>query len=487
MTRQSTIPYFPLTTLARRVTIITMFMVCALSSPAQTAFSDLVQSFIHVQDSVIAIQNVTVIDGTGASASHNQTVLIRHGRIAALGPDVPLTGSTRVIDGTGKTVIPGFVMLHEHMFYSTPFKDNFSISEMPWTFPRMYLAGGATTVRTAGSIQPLTDLNMKKWIERGEMPGPDIDVTSPFITTEEVGIPQINPLLEGQDPAELVNFWADQGVTSFKVYVTITRDDLKKVVNAAHARGLKVTGHLCSVTYQEAAELGIDNLEHGFYMASDFIPDKVPDQCDPFSRSRSLRALDVDSEQMKTLMQVLIDHQVAVTSTLPVFVPYKNREVVLGGGFDALEHDFQRKLTENHAVRSEREQPATLEYFRKQMAWEKQFYDMGGLLVAGTDPTGAGRVIAGYANQYVPQLFVEAGFSVPEAIKVCTLHGARYLERDAEIGTIETGKRADLILLDGNLSNDVANIRNIEIVFKNGVGFDSKKLYESVKGLVGTN
>ena len=289
--------------------------------PAQEAFSDLVQYFVRTQEPVIALRNATIIDGTGTEASHAQTILIRDGMIAAVGPvgTVNIPESAQVIDCTGKSVIPGFVMLHEHMFYSTPFKDKFSISEMPWTFPRMYLAGGATTIRTAGSIQPLTDLNIKKWIDRGDMAGPDIDVTSPFITTEEVGIPQINPLLEGQDPAELVHFWADQGVTSFKVYVTITRDDLKSVCSAAHSRGLKVTGHLCSVTYGEAAELGIDDLEHGFYMASDFIEDKVVDMCDPFSRSRTLRGLDQNSDQMKEMMQVLIDNDVAVTSTLPVF------------------------------------------------------------------------------------------------------------------------------------------------------------------------
>ncbi|MDX1406692.1 MAG: amidohydrolase family protein, partial [Saprospiraceae bacterium] len=461
--------------IARSCTMLALVLMSAQAISAQAPFSDLVQAFIHTQDPVIALRNATVVDGTGGPVQYNQTILISNGRIAAVGPaaELPMTESATVIDCRGKTVIPGFVMLHEHMFYSTPFKDKFSVSEMPWTFPRMYLAGGATTIRTAGSIQPLTDLNMKKWIQRGEMPGPDMDVTSPFITSEEVGIPQINPLLEGQNPAELVNFWADQGVTSFKVYVTITREDLKQVVEAAHARGLKVTGHLCSVTYREAAEIGIDDLEHGFYMASDFIEDKLPDMCDPFARSRTLRSLDVESAQMKALMQVLIEHQVAVTSTLPVFVPYKDREIVLGGGFDALEQDFKQKLSVDHATRAEREQPATLAYFQKQMAWEKQFYDMGGLLVAGTDPTGAGRVIAGYANQYIPELFVEAGFSIPEAIRICTLHGAIYLERDDEIGTIEAGKRADLILLDGDLSQEISKIRNIEIVFKNGVGFDS--------------
>ena len=113
------------------------------------------------------------------------------------------------------------------------------------------------------------------------------------------------------------------------------------------------------------------------------------------------------------------------------------------------------------------------------------FYDAGGLLVAGTDPTGAGDVIPGYANQRTVQLLIEMGLSIEEAVKVCTYNGALYLERDGEIGTIEQGKRADMILIKGNPSVDIEAFRQMTIVFKNGIGYDSQKLFESVKGWVG--
>ena len=121
------------------------------------------------------------------------------------------------------------------------------------------------------------------------------------------------------------------------------------------------------------------------------------------------------------------------------------------------------------------------------MVWEKQFYDAGGLLLAGTDPTGSGRTVAGYGSRREIELLVEAGFTPLQAVKIATLNGAVYLGRNKEIGSIEKGKQADLVVLDGDLEKDIKNIRNTEIVFKKGIGFDSKKIFESVKGKVGLN
>ena len=110
---------------------------------------------------------------------------------------------------------------------------------------------------------------------------------------------------------------------------------------------------------------------------------------------------------------------------------------------------------------------------------------MGGEIVVGTDPTGAGRTIAGYSNQRLIELLIEAGFNIEVAIKLSTLNGAIYLGVDKETGSVEVGKKADLILINGDLLNDVSKIREMEIVFKNGVGFNSKKIFESVKGKLG--
>jgi imidazolonepropionase-like amidohydrolase len=119
------------------------------------------------------------------------------------------------------------------------------------------------------------------------------------------------------------------------------------------------------------------------------------------------------------------------------------------------------------------------------MTWEKQFYDAGGLLVCGTDPTGSGRTIAGYGSRREIELLVEGGFTPVQAIKIATLNGAKYLEKDKSIGSVEPGKNADLVLIYGDPENNISDIRKTETVFKKGVGFNSKKIFESVRGKVG--
>jgi imidazolonepropionase-like amidohydrolase len=458
----------------------------ALHSQAQQ-FTPQVSEYIKVNAKVLALTDAKVIDGTGKPARLHQTVILRDGRIEQIGDSkkVKLPKDAEVINCSGKTLIPGFVMLHEHLYYTMPLDGYFNIAEMPATFPKLYIAGGATTIRTAGSIEPQTDLALKRMINEGKLIGPDMDVTAPYIERAAFDIPALNVIKDEQEAAASVNFWANKGCTSYKMYMHATKGDLEAVVREAHKRNLKVTGHLCSLTYQEAAELGIDNLEHGFMASTDFVQDKQENEC-PAAARQSLLNLDVNSPQIKELIQLLISKGVALTSTLPVFEPYTNREVVLGGGIDALVPQVRETILKRWEA-GQNKDSASIALFKKELAWEKQFYDAGGLLVSGTDPTGAGRTIAGYANHRQVELLVEGGFTPVQAIKVSTLNGAIYLGREKEIGTIEAGKKADLVLIGGDLEKDINQIRKTEIVFKNGVGFDSQKIFESVKGKVGLN
>ncbi|WP_242918950.1 amidohydrolase family protein [Pontibacter liquoris] len=458
-----------------------------LSAGKAQNFTPKVNEFIKVKANVIALTDATVLDGSGAPARQHQTVILRNGRIEQVGnaKKIKLPKEAEVINCTGKTLIPGLVMLHEHLYYTKPLDNYFNIAQMPGTFPKLYLAGGATTIRTAGSIEPQTDLALKRMIQEGKLIGPDMDVTAPYIEEAALDIPALNTIQGPEDAARSVNFWADKGCTSFKMYMHATKADLAAVVREAHQRHMKVTGHLCAITYREAADLGIDNLEHGFLASTDFAENKKEDDC-PANARKSLQNLAVNSPEMKELQQLLISKGVAVTSTLPVFEPYTNREAVLGGGEAALVPEVRKKIVANWQA-AQHKDSASAALFQKELAWEKQFYDAGGLLVAGTDPTGAGRTIAGYANHRQVELLVEGGFTPAEAIKICSLNGAIYLGREKEIGTIEKGKKADLVLINGDLSKDIKQIRQTEIVFKNGVGFDAPKIFESVQGIVGLN
>lgn len=451
----------------------------------KTVNNQALSSLIDVQADTLAITNVKVVDGTGKPAKADQNIIIINGRIAKLGntSSVKIPKKVKTINGQGKTVIPGMIMMHEHLFYGKAVSPYYLALQMPVSFPQLYLAGGVTTMRTAGSVEPQTDLTLKKWVKTGKIAGPDIDVTGPYIEREGLMVPEILAIESPLTAEKMVNYWADMGCTSFKVYMNITKEDLAATIATAHKRNIKVTGHLCSVTYREAAELGIDNLEHGFFASTDFIGDKKENKC-PGNVNASLTRLAVDSEEMKELMQFLIDKKVTITSTLPVFEPYTGREVIPGGGAAALAAPVLETVKKRYDMMAGKDVEYT-ELFKKQMAWEKQFVTMGGKLIAGSDPTGAGRVIPGYANRHSLELLTEAGFSFPEAVKITSLNAAEYLGIEKRTGTIEAGKEADLVLINGDPEKNIKEVLNTEIVFKKGVGYDSKKLFEQAAGKVG--
>lgn len=464
-----------------------IFLFCTFITTAQE-FSPQVKAFIINDNNSFAISNITIIDGTGDALKQNQSIIVQAGKIIELGSsdDVNIPSEIKVIDGTGKTLIPGLVMLHEHMFYTKPFENWFSVGQMTFTFPRLYLAGGVTSMRTAGSIQPQTDLNVKKWIDEGLMTGPKMHITGPFIEREGPKVPELGFIGNNDEVSKIVNYWADKGVTSFKGYNNITKEDLRVCVEEAHKRGLKVTGHLCSLTYEEASNIGIDNLEHGFMASTDFAEDKEENICDPFSARKGLREADENGDKINSLIDLLIKNNTVITTTPNVFEPYTGREMVPGGGFDALAPQIQERIKLGYD-RAQGKDDASLKMFNKNLVWVKRFHDKGGLLVAGTDPTGAGRTVAGYANRRTIEILVEAGFTLEETIKIATFNGAKFLEIEDKVGTIAVGKIADFVLINGSLEGDIKNIRDMEIVFKNGIGFDSKKLFRSVKGQVGLN
>jgi imidazolonepropionase-like amidohydrolase len=449
-------------------------------------FSDNSKRFISFQEESFAITNVTLLDGKGSSPQSLMTVLVKNGKIVETGSTnkISIQSGIKIIDGKGKTLLPGFVMLHEHIFYTKLFENEFNVVNMTNTFPRMYLAGGVTTMRTAGSVSPNTDLNIDRLIKEGKMIGPKMDVTGPFIERAGLSIPQLPVLPTDQQAGATVDYWANLGATSFKVYMHISKNDLKQVVEHAHARNFKVTGHLCSVTFSEASEIGIDNLEHGFMASSDFVTDKQSDLCDAFKQRASLLSLDKDDARMTALMKSLIQRGTTITTTPAVFAPSTNYEMVLGGGEQALHPDILKDLKMRYD-RNVGKDSSAVKLFQKELYWIKKFYDMGGKLVVGTDPTGAGRTIAGYSNLWSLEILVKAGFTLPQAVMLCTLKGAEYLKRDKEVGSIEKGKAADFILVDGDLTTDVNNIRKIQWIFKDGIGYDSKTIFESVKGKVG--
>jgi enamidase len=292
-------------------------------------------------------------------------------------------------------------------------------------------------------------------------------------------------LRDAEDARKQVVYWADMGATSLKAYMNITRAQLGAAVEEAHKRGIKVTGHLCSVTYSEAADLGIDNLEHGFFASTDFVTDKKPDECPgQGAGQRTVAILDENSEPFKVLVKKLVDKKVALTSTLTVFETFTPGRPK-PPGLEVLVAPLRELYDRAYTRVSADAQSNYAKLFPNGMRLERAFVRAGGMLIAGTDPTGSGGVIPGYSNQRQVELLVESGFTPLEAIQIATLNGAKYLGREARIGSIAPGKQADLVIVNGNPAASIADIRNVETVFRRGVGYDPKKLIESVAGRVG--
>lgn len=472
--------------------IITSFYLVLLlfiSTPAQSpqTLSPEVRDFVQVDAPIIALTHARLIDGTGAAAKDDQTIIISNGKIQMVGnaASVQVPADAKVIDLTGKSVMPGLVMLHEHMFY--PAGRLVLFNELGWSFPRLYLAGGVTTLRTAGSVEPYTDLNIKKLIDTGKIPGPHLNVTGPYLDGEGSFATQFHVLKDPDDARRMVEYWSDQGATSFKAYMYITRAELGAAVTAAHKRGIKVTGHLCAVGFREAAALGIDNLEHGIVVDTEFVAGKKPDVCPAQSETvLTLTKLDIASAPVQEMIRDLVAHHVAITSTLAVFealVP--GRPPLQPRVLNAMTADARAQYLLARTVGAERKDSPWAVALQKEMQFEYAFAKAGGMLLAGTDPTGNGGVLAGFGSQREVELLVEAGFTPLEAIRIATANGAEYLSISDHTGTIAVGKQADLIVLAGDPSKNIADIEKVETVFKDGIGYNSAKLIDSVRGSVG--
>lgn len=473
--------------LAAVAVFVTVWAAGHARAQSNSKMSAEVQKYVRVSAPTIALTHVRVVDGTGAAPKENQTIVISGDKIESVGDAASATvpSGAQILDLNGYTVIPGLVGMHEHLVYPTGRMPLYG--EMAYSFPKLYLAGGVTSIRTAGSLEPYTDLELKHEIDAGQIPGPKMDVTGPYLEGVGSFTPQMHELTGADDARRMVNYWSEEGVTSFKAYMHITREELAAAIEAAHARHLKITGHLCSIGFREAAALGIDNLEHGLLVDTEFNPHKVPDKCDDPETFPTLAKLDLDSAPVQDMIKDLVAHHVAVTSTLPVFETFvANRPPLEPRLLEVLLPEAQIDyLAARARVASNPRYTHGQVLFKKEMDFEHMFATAGGLLMAGEDPTGYGGVVAGFGDQRGLELLVEAGFTPLEALRIYSYNGAQFLGELDRIGTIAPGKSADLAVVHGDPSEYISDIQKTEIVFKDGVGYDSAKLIEAVRGSVG--
>lgn len=468
--------------------IATFSVGVAVSMGQALELSSPVRQFVSVDASVLALTHIRLIDGTGAPTLEDQTILIVDGRVEAVGDvlDVPIPEDAEILVLDGHTAMPGIVGMHEHLFYPAG-SDPALYPTLGVSFPRLYLANGVTTMRTGGSMEPFLDQNIKQRIDAGKMVGPKIHLTAPYLEGQGSPILQLHQLNGPEEARAMVNYWADLGFTSFKAYNYISRAELRAAVEEAHKRGLKITGHLCSIGFTEAAEIGIDNLEHGLRTNTEFTPGKKLDEC-PQGRdtSRTLASMDIQSPEIQETIRKLVEYGVAITSTLVVNeAALSDRPIMSQRALDTMSADAQANFFSRRARAAFNPNALSIVLFRKEMEFQYAFAKAGGLLVAGVDPTGNGGALPGFGDLRNIELLVEAGFTIEEAIQISTANGAKLLGESKRIGTITVGKQADLVIVDGNPAADVSEIMNVRTVFKDGIGYDSLRLIDSVRGAVG--
>ena len=476
-----------------------LLLLLALATQRPDSLGAAVRKVVRVSSARVVLEHVNIIDGTGAPATPDRNITIEGGRISgvAAGADVPPADGTTILDLRGYSVMPGIVGMHNHLIYmSRPnlAADNTTdgpalFQQMSFSATRLYLANGVTTMRTTGSPEPNTDIKLKRAIDAGVLPGPHLDVTGPYLDGPGGNL-QMPELTGAKDARDAVAYWADRGVTSFKAYAHITREELRAAIAEAHRRGLKVTGHLCSVTYDEAIALGIDNLEHGFSANTALDPDKKPDTCSASGGDYTLMQMSPGGTEANRLIASLVAHHVAITSTLPLRAAAAAREASDTGPPLRVEVWQAMSPSARQAYVVWRDQPRPRQSdvaarLRREMDLERAFVAAGGLLLAGPDPVGLAGNIPGFGDQREIELLVEAGFTPVQAIRIATLNGATFLGRQSHIGSIAVGKNADLVVMKGDPATRIADIENVEIVFKDGVGYDTAKLLESVRGRYG--
>jgi imidazolonepropionase-like amidohydrolase len=457
-----------------------------------------------LDDAQFALVGVDLIDGTGAPLRPDMTVVVRDGRIAAVGPraTTPVPDGARAIELAGHVLTPGFVLMHEHLFYPVSYSPRgfayTNIGSAFESFPALYLAGGATTIRTAGSVSPYADVNARDAVRAGRQWGPDMALTAPFVNGPQLMFMQMRNLRTPAEVARFVAHWHGQGMDSFKAYMSLQPAQLGALVRAAHQRGAKVTGHLCATSYEEAARLGIDNLEHGFWAATDFMARRTPGECDFGAAWQSLEALQPDDPRIDRLIRLLVQRKVALTSTPAVLEPYDGADGEAGHDHGAapglcvlappLRDAVIAGARERSAQQSDAQRARRQALSDKMLALELRFAAAGGLLMLGTDPTGDGHVVPGYGGLRAMQLLQRAGLAPEQVVKVASLNGATYLGRQREIGSVVPGKRADLVLLrreGAATAIDLWSMPQLRWVFKAGVAHDAAALVRSVEGMAG--
>jgi imidazolonepropionase-like amidohydrolase len=427
------------------------------------ALSEITKGIPGSRASTLAIVGATLIDGTGTAPVPDAAVVIRKGRILAAGPhsSVKIPRGARILDARGKTILPGLWDMHAHF------------EHVEWG--PIYLAAGVTTVRDCGNeLEFITAV--RDAVEQGRGLGPRlllagvVDGSGPLA----LGVERV-------DTPEQARMWTDRyhaaGFQQMKIYSSIKLENLKAVAEEAHRLGMTVTGHVPEgLTGYQTIPAGQDQINHISYIAA-MMQKPLAEDASRADRRNAAANLDLNSQQAQKALTFLKEHHTVVDPTIALFELFTGTTAKPPASFEPgiakIPPELAQQLTDVAPPNENTEIGEKI--FKKSVAIVGALHRTGVPIVAGTD-----QAVPGHSLHRELELYVEAGFTPMEAIQAATIVPARVMGLDKDTGTVEKGKRADLILIGGNPLEDIRNTRNVEYVFTNGTMYHAAELWQSV-------
>jgi imidazolonepropionase-like amidohydrolase len=391
----------------------------------------------------VILEGATLIDGTGALPKPNTTIVIDGNRIVFVSNNTADNfdlnfSAANSVNLTGKYIIPGLFDMHAHV--ANVLKDSYNQSESEYAL-RMLLTHGITTIRNPGGPTEQS-VALRDNVSEGRIIGPQIFTAGQLLNTPQIPVPFVEKRVQTeQDVRQEVRTQVVAGVDYIKLYVGLTPDLVKAAIDEAHFYGKKVIGHLYMTSWTDAANLGIDALTHGVpvspFLLSEADQQKFLESSDhPFNHLLWLDLLDLNGPEINNMISALVSNDIPVDPTLDIY------EIIT-------------KESEHHYL------------WPKVLQLTKMLYDNGVTILSGTDIPNFD-LVPGASLHHELEILVEAGIPPLEVIKIATRNGAQALGIEEDVGTIESGKQADMIVLSDNPVNEINNTKKIEAVINNG-------------------
>jgi imidazolonepropionase-like amidohydrolase len=434
------------------------FFVTKAAADNMAALAQIAERMSPARKGALAVTNATLIDGTGRGAVADAVVVIEGGRVTAAGPraSVKIPKGARVLDAGGGYLMPGLWDMHAHF------------EQVEWG--PVYLAAGVTTVRDVGNeFEFITAV--RDAIRSGRGLGPRILLAGVVDGRGPISL-GVNVADTPEEGRAIVRRYHDAGFEQMKIYSSVKPDVLKAVAAEAHALGMTVTGHIPEgMNAFQGVEAGMDQINHIQYMPPVMVKDYRP------QRGAPPPAIDLNSAEAQAAIRFFKEHGTVIDPTLSIFewslhpadTPFSQIEP----GAAKLPPELVGPI--NNTGVPPAAAPRARALMGQFLAITGALHRVGVTIVAGTD-----QVVPGHSVHRELELYVEAGFTPLEAIQAATIVPARVMKLDKELGTIEPGKLADLIIVDGNPLEDIRNTRRVRRVISGGRVFDAAPLWQSV-------